>query len=59
MCFQICFQYSARAMMQAQLHNSRAAGMADIPSAAFIFDNNLACEPEIEDFSNAEGILLL
>ena len=52
-------KYSARAMLQAHLHNSCAAGMTDIPSAAFVFDNDLACGPEIEDFSNAEGVLLL
>ena len=53
--FQVCFRYSARAMTQAQLHNSRATGMADIPSAAFVLDEDLACELEI---SNTEGILL-
>ena len=42
-------------MTQAQLHNSRATGMADIPSAAFVLDEDLACELEI---SNTEGILL-
>ena len=44
--------------MQAQLHNSSAAGVADIPSAAFIFDKDLACELKVEDFSDTEGILL-
>ena len=45
-------------MTQAQLHNFRAAGVADIPSAAFVLDEDLACELEIEDFSDTEGILL-
>ena len=44
-----------RGMMQAQLHT---AGMADIPSAAFVFDENLACQLEIESLSDTEGILL-
>ena len=44
-----------RGMMQAQLST---AGMADIPSAAFVFDENLACQLEIESLSDTEGILL-
>ena len=39
--FQIYFQYSACTMMQAQLRNSSATGMADIPSAAFVFNEDL------------------
>ena len=31
---------------------------ADIPSAAFVFDEDLACQLEIEDLSDTEGILL-
>ena len=42
-------------MMQAQLHT---AGMADIPSSAFVFDEDLACQLETEDLSDTEGILL-
>ena len=45
-----------RAMTQAQLHT---AGMADIPSAAFVFDEYLACQLEIEDLSDTKVILLL
>ena len=30
--------------------------MADIPSAAFVFDEDLACELETEDFLYTEGI---
>ena len=32
--------------------------MADIPSAAFVFTEDLACQLEIEDFSDTESILL-
>ena len=42
-------------MTQAQLHT---AGLADILSAAFVFDENLACQLEIEDLSDTEGIIL-
>ena len=31
---------------------------ADIPSVAFVFDEDLACQLEIEDLSDTEGILL-
>ena len=34
------------------------AWMADIPSAAFVFDEDLACQLEIEDLSDTEGILM-
>ena len=54
----IYFQYSACAMTQAQLRNSRVTGMADILSAVLVFDEDLACELEIEDFLDTEGILL-
>ena len=53
--FQIYFRFQ-RAMTQAQLHT---AGMADILSAAFVFDEDLVCQLEIEDLSNTKGILLL
>ena len=43
------------AMTQTQLHT---AGMADISSAVFVFDEDLACQLEIEDLSDTEGILL-
>ena len=43
-------------MTQAQLRNSHAAGMADIPSVVFIFGKDLLCELQIEDFSDTEGI---
>ena len=33
-------------------------GMADIPSAAFVFDEDLVCQLEIEDPLDTEGILL-
>ena len=42
-------------MTQAQLHTT---GMADITSAAFVFDEHLAYQLEIEDLSDTEGILL-
>ena len=42
-------------MTQAQL---QTAGMADIPSRSFVFDEDLACQLEIEDLSNTEGVLL-
>ena len=45
-------------MTQAQLHNFCAAGMADMPSAAFMFDEDLVCQLEIEDLSDTEDILL-
>ena len=45
-------------MMQVQLHNFRATGMADILSAVFVFDEDLACELEIKDFLDTEAILL-
>ena len=38
--------------MQAQLDNSRSAGMPNILSAAFAFDEDLACQ-----ISDTEGIL--
>ena len=38
-------------MTQAQLHNSRAAKMADILPAAFVFDEDLVCQLGIKDFS--------
>ena len=38
-------------MTQTQLHT---AGMADILSAAFVFDEDLACQLEIEDLSDTE-----
>ena len=41
-----------RAMMQAHMHTP---GMADISSAAFVFDEDLACPLEIEDLSDTEG----
>ena len=41
-------------MTQAQLRNSHIAGMADIPSVAFVFGKDLLCELEIEDFSYTE-----
>ena len=31
--------------------------MPEIPSATFIFDEDLACELEIEDFSDTEGAM--
>ena len=43
-------------MTQVQLHNSRATGMADILSAAFVFDKDLACQLEIEDLLDTEGV---
>ena len=42
-------------MTQVQLCNSHAAGMADIPSVAFVFGKAFLCELEIEDFSDTEG----
>ena len=45
-------------MTQAQLRISRAAGMTNVPSAAFVFDEDLAYQLEIEDFLDTEGILL-
>ena len=50
--------YSALAMTQAQWHNFYAAGMADVPSAAFMFNKDSVCELEIEDLSDTEGVLL-
>lgn len=44
--------YSARAMMQAQLHNSYGAGMDNILSANVRFDEDAACKLEIKDFSD-------
>ena len=41
-------------MTQVQLHT---AGIADIPSAAFIFDEGLACQLEIKDLFDT-GVLL-
>ena len=32
--------------------------MADIPAAGFVFDEDLACQLEIENFSDTDGILL-
>ena len=55
--FHIYFQYSAQAMTQAQIRDSCAARMADIHSAVFVFDEDLACELEIKDFLDTEGIL--
>ena len=46
--FQIYFQLSACAMIQAELHNSSVAGMADIPSAEFIFNKDQACTLDVE-----------
>ena len=37
-------------MMQAQLHNSCATAMADILSAAFVFNKDLACKLEIKKY---------
>ena len=45
-------------MTQPQLRDSCANGMADIPSAVFVFDEDLVCELEIKDFLDTEGILL-
>ena len=45
-------------MMQVQLHSSRATAIPDILSAAFVFNEDLACKLEIKDFWNTEGILL-
>ena len=42
-------------MMQAQLHTG---GMADILAAAFVFDEDLACQLEIEDLLDTKDILL-
>ena len=42
-------------MMQAQLHTT---GLADILSVVFVFDEDLACQLEIEDLSDTESILL-
>ena len=47
--FQINFRYSPCAMTQAQLCNSHGARMADILSAAFVF----------EDFTSTEGIFAI
>ena len=55
--FQICFRHSACTMTQEQLCNSHVAGMAGILSERS-FDKDLACEMEIEGFSNT-GVLLL
>ena len=44
--------YSARAMTQAQFHNSYGAGMDNILSANVCFDEDTACKLEIEDFSD-------
>ena len=46
-------------MKQVQSCNSCNAGMADVPSAAFVFDEDLVCKLEIEDFLDTYGILLL
>ena len=56
--FHINFQYSARAMTQAQIRDSCAGRMADIHSAVFVFNEDLACQMEIKDFLDTEGILL-
>ena len=39
-------------MTQVELRNSCNAGMADVLSAAFVFDKDLVCKLEIEDFSD-------
>ena len=42
------------------LHNSCAtlfARIAEIPHAVFVLDKNLACELEIENFSDTEGAI--
>ena len=48
-------------MTQVQLHNSCDTffvGMAHISSAAFVFNEDLACKLEITDSLDTEGILL-
>ena len=57
--FKVYSRYSARAMTQVKLHNSHAAGMADIPSAVFIFNEDLACQLEIKDFSYTEVFIAI
>ena len=42
-------------MMQAQLHNSCVTAIANILSAAFVFNKDLACKLEIKDFLNTES----
>ena len=52
--FKLYSRYSARAMTQVKLHNSHATGMADIPSAVSVFNEDLACQLETKDFSYTE-----